>query len=80
MNVAENKMNRRPHREFGSNLKDARRRGLLTQEELAAKIGKTPYAIKLYEQGRCLPRADVLHDLVTVLGITTRDLFEGVAA
>lgn len=77
MNVAENN---RPHRAFGSNLKSARRRALLTQEELAAKIDMSRYAVTLYEQGRCLPSAKVLHDLVTVLEITTADLFEGVAA
>lgn len=73
-------MTREAKRGFGRNLKAARIRCALTQDELAAKIEATVYAIRLYEQGRCLPSAENLHDLVTVLGITTADLFEGVAA
>lgn len=77
MNVTENRERRLL---FGRNLKIARLRCVLTQRELAEKIDVSVYAIRLYEQGRCLPSAEVLHDLVTVLGITTADLFEGVAA
>jgi transcriptional regulator with XRE-family HTH domain len=78
MSVAQYK---RPYREFGLRLKAARVRADLTQEELSIKIdGLSVYAVRLYEQGRCLPSAEKLHDLVTLLGITTADLFEGVSA
>lgn len=73
-------MSKIERRSFGRNLKAARIRCALTQVELAEKIESTVYAIRLYEQGRCLPSAENLHDLVTVLSITTADLFEGVAA
>lgn len=73
-------MDRDEKRSFGLRLKAARvRRGLL-QEEVAIKVNVSIHAIRLYEQGRCLPSAEKLHDLVTVLGITTADLFEGVPA
>jgi DNA-binding XRE family transcriptional regulator len=73
-------MSKTEKRTFGRNLKAARIRCDLLQDELAAKIDVTVYAIRLYEQGRCLPSAENLHEIVTVLGITTADLFEGVAA
>lgn len=72
---------KRPYREFGLRLKAARVRADLTQEEMAIKIEDlSVYAVRLYEQGRCLPSARMLHEIVTLLGITTADLFEGVPA
>lgn len=70
-------MTRKNKRVFGQNLKAARVRCDLFQDELAAKIQLSVYAIRMYEQGRCLPSAEKLHEIVTVLGITTADLFEG---
>jgi transcriptional regulator with XRE-family HTH domain len=73
-------MSKTEKRTFGRNLKAARIRCALTQVELSEKIESSVYAIRLYEQGRCLPSAENLHEIVTALGITTADLFEGVAA
>lgn len=73
MSVAEYK---RPHRTFGRNLRAARIAADLDQSELALKLDTTVYAVRLYEQGRCLPSAEKLHMIVTLLGITTAHLFE----
>lgn len=42
--------------EFSTILKDLRKNNNLTQEELAQKVGVSPAAIGLYEQGVRLPR------------------------
>ncbi len=67
------------HRPFGRRLKAARTVCDLSQVELSEKTEIPLSMIKQYERGRCLPRADRLHKIVSALGITTDDLFEGAA-
>lgn len=64
---------------FGANLKRARRKALLSQEELAqlAEIHRTQ--ISFLETGRRMPRLDTLLKLVSVLEIPADDLLEGMA-
>ncbi|EUB96507.1 helix-turn-helix domain protein [Rhizobium sp. CF080] len=54
---------------IGSQVKAARERRRWTQEELAAKIGKTPESVSNIERSVHLPALDTLIDLAAVLDL-----------
>lgn len=54
--------------DLGTNIKNAREKAGLTQEELGAKIGVTGVTIMRYEKGTREPRLDVLKKLAAALG------------
>lgn len=59
--------------EIGKRIKQYRR-GKMTQQELAEKIGKTESSIRKYEKGLVTIPLDVLENIATSLGITAFDL------
>ena len=65
---------------LGSKVRAARKRAGITQEELAAKIGKTPESISNIERGRQLPMIDTLAVLAEALAVPLSELFDDVGA
>ena len=61
-------------------MRAARKRAGLTQEELAAKVGKTPESVSNIERGRQLPMIDTLAVLAEVLGVPLPELFGGIGS
>ena len=61
---------------IGSRVKAARERSDWTQEELAAKIGKTPESISNIERSVHLPALDTLIDLAKVLDLDIMEMIE----
>lgn len=59
--------------EIGKKIKQYRK-GKMTQQELAAKIGKTESSIRKYEKGLVTIPLDVLEAIASTLGITAFDL------
>ena len=55
---------------FAAALKDARRLGGMTQEELAEKAGISMFTLRSYEQGKRLPRKKQMEAICDALGIT----------
>ena len=60
--------------EIGKRIRKFRLAAGLTQAELAKKIGTTPSAIGMYENGRREPSFDTLEDIAIALGVTTQRL------
>lgn len=60
----------------GARVHAARKRSGMTQEALAAAIGKTPESISNIERGRQLPMLDTLADLGAALGVPLTELVE----
>ena len=60
--------------EIGKKIKQYRRKGKMTQQELAEKIGKTESSIRKYEKGLVTIPLDVLEKIASSLGITAFDL------
>lgn len=58
----------------GARVHAARKRSGMTQEVLAAAIGKTPESISNIERGRQLPMLDTLADLANALGVPLAEL------
>ena len=59
--------------EIGKKIKQYRK-GKMTQQELAEKIGKTESSIRKYEKGLVTIPLDVLEQIASSLGITAFDL------
>lgn len=59
--------------EIGKKIKQYRK-GKMTQQELAEKIGKTESSIRKYEKGLVTIPLDVLEQIASALGITAFDL------
>ena len=55
-------------------LKDARRRALLTQEDVAGKLGVSKSAYRWYERNPGKMRVDVAHQFAKIVGLTIDDL------
>lgn len=55
----------------------ARQRLGLTQEDLAARVERTPESISNIERGLQLPNIETLLDLSEILGVPIADFFEG---
>lgn len=66
--------------QIGLALRAARKRGSLTQEELAERIGKSPEAISNIERGQALPTLGTLIDLSVALNEPLSRLVEGLSA
>lgn len=61
---------------IGSNIRDARLRLNLTQEELASMIGVTKNAISNYENGVSTPKFELLDSLMSSLHLDANTLFD----
>ena len=59
--------------EIGKKIKQYRK-GKMTQQELALKIGKTESSVRKYEKGLVTIPLDVLEEIASALGITAFDL------
>lgn len=53
--------------QVGAAVREARKRAMLTQEELAARVGKSTEAISNIERGRALPALSTLLELARAL-------------
>ncbi|MCX7921149.1 MAG: helix-turn-helix domain-containing protein [Clostridia bacterium] len=56
------------------NLKFARLRAQLSQDELAKMVGVSKYRISDFETGRSAPKKGVLEKIADILGVTTEHL------
>lgn len=66
-------------RQFGANLRRARRRADLSQEQLGSRASLHRTEIGLLERGARMPRIDTLVKLTTALEIPPGGLIEGIA-
>ncbi|HKB51902.1 MAG TPA: helix-turn-helix transcriptional regulator [Solirubrobacterales bacterium] len=66
-------------RRFGANLRRARRRADLSQEQLGSRASLHWTEIGLLERGARMPRIDTLVKLATALEIRPGELIEGIA-
>lgn len=66
-------------RRFGLNLRRARRRADLSQEQLGSRASLHRTEIGLLERGARMPRIDTLVKLATALEIPPGGLIEGIA-
>jgi transcriptional regulator with XRE-family HTH domain len=62
---------------MGARIAALRRQAELSQAELAQRIGVSPSAIGMYEQGRREPAADLLVAMAKVFGVSTDYLLTG---
>ena len=62
---------------LGARIAALRRDAGLSQAELAARLGVSPSAMGMYEQGRREPSAQLLVTLARELGVTTEFLLTG---
>lgn len=58
----------------GNKIRELRKQAGLTQSELAGKLGISPSAVGMYEQGRREPDGDMLLRLCSVFGTTSDNL------
>ena len=65
---------------LGPRIAALRREAGLSQAELAARLGVSPSAMGMYEQGRREPSAQLLVALARELGVTTDFLLTGEAS
>lgn len=65
-------------RRFGENLRRARRRADLSQEQLGSRASLHRTAIGLLERGARMPRIDTLVKLATALEIQPHELVKGI--
>lgn len=63
---------------IGLKVRTARQREKLTQEELGARIGRTPESISNIERGLQSPSIETLVELGQALGIPASELLEGI--
>ncbi len=61
---------------FPSTLRTLRKRSLLRQDELAAKVGVSVDTIRRWEAGEREPRLSDLHRIAEVLGVTLGELLD----
>jgi len=66
-------------RRFGDNLRRARRRADLSQEQLGVCASLHRTEVGLLERGARVPRVDTLIKLARGLGIDPEDLLEGIS-
>ncbi len=62
---------------FGWNLRVARRRAGLRQQDLADRLGIYQSGISFWERGGCLPQITSIARLAAALGIEPSDLLRG---
>jgi len=61
---------------LGLRVRAARQHRDLTQEELAAQIGRTPESVSNIERGLQLPSLDTLVELGRILGVPVAEFFD----
>lgn len=59
---------------LGSKIRELRKNAGMTQSELASKLGISPSAVGMYEQGRREPDGEMLLKLCSVFSVTTDTL------
>ncbi len=59
---------------IGAQLREARERALLTQEELAARAGVQPFTISRIETNKVEPRFRTIRKLASALGMEPQNL------
>ncbi len=62
---------------FGQNLREARRRAKVSQEDLSHQSGVDRTAISTYERGRREPNLRTIVKLARALGVAPADLLQG---
>ena len=62
---------------IGKYIADKRKATGLTQEQLAAMLGKSGKAVSKWERGVCMPDVSVYTELCNILGITLNEFFAG---
>jgi transcriptional regulator with XRE-family HTH domain len=62
---------------FGQNLRESRRDGKVSQEDLARRSGVDRTAISTYERGRREPNLRTIVKLARALGVAPADLLRG---
>ncbi len=62
---------------IGAQLREARERALLTQQELAARAGVQPFTISRIETDKVEPRFSTIRKLARALDMNPRDLVGG---
>lgn len=55
--------------EIGKVIKDLRESTNMSQDQLAAMIGKTRSAVSQYESGKIVPRMGVIEDIARIYGV-----------
>lgn len=58
----------------GRRLRTARRTAGLTAEQVAARVGRTPYTVWGWERGNARPSVDVVDALANAVGVSLADL------
>ena len=56
------------------NIRRLREKADMSQEELAAKIGKTRSAVSQYESGKIIPRMGVIEDIADLFGVQKAEI------
>lgn len=64
--------------QFGANLRRARKRAGISQEETAVRASLHRTEIGLLERGERLPQIDTVIKLAGAVGVTPADLLEGI--
>ena len=64
-------------KDIGSNIKSLRESAGMSQEQLAARIGKTRSAVSQYETGKIIPRMGVIEDLASVFRVNKTEIIGG---
>ncbi|MGS0763133.1 helix-turn-helix domain-containing protein [Syntrophomonas curvata] len=62
---------------FGSNLRRIRKQKMLSQADLAEKIGKIQQTVSWYESGRVYPSLKVIENIAQALDVSAAQLIEG---
>lgn len=65
---------------IGARVQAARKRARLSQEAVAASVGRTPESISNIERGKQLPNIETLSELAHVLKVPLSEFFEGLDA
>jgi transcriptional regulator with XRE-family HTH domain len=61
---------------IGANIKNLREQCGMSQNELAAKVGKSRAAISQYEHDNTIPRMGVIEDMARVFGVKKSAIIE----
>ena len=63
--------------QIGKFIAERRKHSMLTQMQLAEKLGITDRAVSKWETGKSLPDSSIMLELCAILGITVNDLLTG---
>lgn len=62
---------------IGQNIERARLESKTSRQAIAARLGKKPRTIDSWIYGQCMPPAEKIPELCSMLGIDPNDLFTG---